>query len=279
MNYIDFKIPTALEEARALMKQLGPAAMPVAGSTLHVFLRDETPKVAIDISRLGLNGIHKKNGVFDVGATTTVTDMGVFRGEGWVLNRIADAFVTQPIRNMATLGGSIVRVFPWSDWPVAMLALDAEMVITGDTGRVMSATDFFASQPFHHFQPGDLLTLIRVPALTAGQGFGYHKERRSTTDFSRCTVAARLTLEGDRITDARVAIGAAVPMPIRVQATEQALIGKKPGSALFEQAAQAGLDGPRWKGLHGISDEYARHLAGVLMADVLQRAHEEAKGQ
>lgn len=278
MNYIDFKSPTRLDEARTLLKELGGTASPVAGSTLHVFLRDESPKVAVDILRLGLNEIRLVNGVYHIGATITVTDMLEHRQRGWVLDRVAAEFVTQPIRNMATLGGSIVRVFPWSDWPIAMLALNAEMVITGDEERVLNADTFFESQPFHHFHPGDLLTSVRVRALTEGQGFAYHKERRTTTDFSRCTVAAWIALDAGKIADVRIAIGAAVPIPCRMRAAEDALRGVKPGRDAFEKAVQTGIDTLRWKGLHGITDAYARHLASVLTVDVLNQAHQEAKG-
>lgn len=279
MNYVDFKIPTSLAEARAILTELGDQAMPVAGSTLHVFLRDESPKVGVDISRLGLGEITDAGDHYAIGATTTVADLHAFSAPGWVLNRVAEAFVTQPIRNMATVGGSVVRVFPWSDWPIPLLALDAEFVITGDQERVMPAKDFFARQPFHHLQPGDILTSVHVPKMPANAGFGYFKERRTTTDFSRCTVAAYVSIEEDTLADARIAIGAAVPMPIRMGAVEEALKGAKPSAAQIETAVLNGLEGVRWKGLHGISDDYARHLTTVRMVDALQAACDEATAQ
>lgn len=279
MNYIDFKTPTRLDEARALLKELGDTAMPVAGSTLHVFLKDESPKVAVDIARLGLNTIRAENGVFHVGATATVTDLMEYQHDGWVLDQIAAQFVTQPIRNVATVGGSVVRVFPWSDIPVALLALNAEMVVTGDEERILDAPTFFESQPFHLLQPGELVTSVRVPALADEQGFAYIKDRRTRADFSRCTVAAWLALQDGKIAGVRVALGAAVPMPCRMPAIEEALVGARPGPKKFEEAVQGGLDTARWKGLHGISDEYARHLASVLFVDVLNQAHQEARGE
>lgn len=278
MNYTDFRRPRSLSEARAWLQELGDEGQPVAGSTLHVFLRDEKPKVAVDLSALGLDTITAAEGAFDIGATTTVTDLYEYRQTGWVLDRMAAAFVTQPIRNMATIGGSIVRVFPWSDIPVALLALDAEMVIAGDTEKRMAATDFFATQPFHHLAPGDLLTRIRVPALRAGEGFGYHKERRTTTDFSRCTVAVGLRCTAQGTVDAvRIALGAAVPLARRLPAMETALTGKRPTEKNLRAAVDAGLDEPRWRGLHGISDEYARHLASIHIVDALQAAASEAQ--
>lgn len=279
MNYVDFKIPTTLAEARAILTELGDQAMPVAGSTLHVFLRDESPKVGVDISRLGLGQITDAGDHYAIGATTTVADLHAFNAPDWVLDRVAQAFVTQPIRNIATIGGSVVRVFPWSDWPIPLLALDAEFVISGDEERVMSAKDFFARQPFHHLQPGDILTSVRTPKQQPNQGFGYFKERRTTTDFSRCTVAAWVSIEEGLLADARIAIGAAVPMPIRMEAIESALRGVTPSAAKIEAAVRNGLEGVRWKGLHGISDDYALHLAAVRIVDALQSACDEATAQ
>ncbi len=279
MNYTDFKTPTRLDEARALLKELGDAAVPVAGSTLHVFLRDETPRIAVDITRLGLDGIRREEGNFEIGATTRVAELLEFRDDGWVLDRVADAFVSQTVRNAATVGGSIVRTFPWSDFPVALLVLNASMIITGDSDRVVDADTYFASQPFHHFQPGDLLTAIRVPPLVAGEGFGYHKERRTGSDFSRLTLAARLDVREGRVGGLRIAAGSGVPLPTRLTAVEKALVGARPGPKKFAEAAEAGLEEVRWRGSAGLSDDYIRHLASVRIVDVLTQAYEEAKGE
>ena len=99
----------------------------------------------MDITRLGLHGIREESGTFRIGATTRIAALQKHHEAGWVLDRVAMHLASQQIRNMSTLGGNIARVFPWADFPVALLALGAEMVIAGDGGeRVVGADEFFA---------------------------------------------------------------------------------------------------------------------------------------
>jgi hypothetical protein len=72
---------------------------------------------------------------------------------------------------MSTLGGNIVRVFAWADFPVALLALGATMIIQGDEARRVAADEFFNGQPVRLLKTGDLLVGVQIPALSAGPGF------------------------------------------------------------------------------------------------------------
>ena len=103
------------------------------GTSLH-FL-GVTEKTAVDLSHLGLSGIKKKGGTFLIGATTSLGELMNYQGPGWVLDQVALHTSTQQIRNISTLGGNIVRVFPWNDFPVALLALDATLCIEGSQGE------------------------------------------------------------------------------------------------------------------------------------------------
>ncbi len=267
----DFVTPAGLAEARGLLKRLGDGGMPVAGASSLMFLRHKEPKVAVDLSRCGLSGIRREGGAYAVGAMTTIDDLRRRRETGWVLDRVAESFVTQQVRNVSTLGGNIVRVFAWADFPVALLALDAVMTVRGEAPRDYGADEFFAGQPTRLLAAGDLLVGVRVPALQAGWGFGYRKTRRVASDFSQATAAAVIALDGRTIASARVALGAAVPMPARLKEVEAALIGKPAGDELFRSAS--GLVAARsWRGVAGFSPDYIQHVARVAVADALNQA-------
>ena len=271
----DFVIPTSLDEARAELKRLGPEGVPLAGASSLLFLKHKEPKVAVDLSRAGLAGICADAGTFVIGAMTTITSLRDYRAEGWVLDRVAECFVTQQIRNHSTLGGNIVRVFAWADFPVALLALDATMLIRGDEERRVGAVEFFSGQPVRLLKAGDLLIGIQVPARTAGQGFGYHKQTRVSADFSQGTAAAWLEVAGGKIKAARVALGAAVTFPCRLAAVEQALIGQKGSEKLFREASTL-LGERNWRTVAGFAPDYIKHIGEVAVADALLRALQEA---
>lgn len=273
----DFVAPSNLAEARAELVRLGPEGMALAGATSLLFLRHKEPKVAVDLSRLGLSGVVREGGIFRIGAMSSISDVREHRGAGWVLDRVAQRVVTQQIRNQSTLGGNIVRVFAWADFPVALLALGATLVIQGEEVRRVGADEYFSGQPTRLFKTGDLLTQVTVPALTAGQGFGYHKQKRVSADFSQGTAAALLEVEGGKIKFARIALGAATTFPCRLAEVEQAVVGKKGGEKLFREAALQ-LGSRTWRTVAGFAPDYIKHIGEVAVADALAQAWIEATG-
>ncbi|HMO51192.1 MAG TPA: FAD binding domain-containing protein [Kiritimatiellia bacterium] len=278
MKLIRYHRPTTLEEARRLLKELGPSGLPLAGATSHAFMKGDDEKTAVDLAWLGYDRIATIDGGFTVGANTRIADLQQYHAPGWVLDRVALRFVNQPIRNMTTIGGNIARVFPWNDFPVVLLALGADMIVTGEVEAVHPADTYFKGQPARLFQPGDLLTEIRVPAIVPGVGFGYHKETVVNMAFSALTLAVRLTLDKRMIADVRIAAGAGIPLPARLTAIEQALMGRPISTETIQQALDAQVDAVTWKGGDGFSDAYVRQLARVHLEDVLIEAWQAAKG-
>jgi carbon-monoxide dehydrogenase medium subunit len=278
MKLTESILPKDLKSAQSALKKLGEKGFAIAGATSLHFL-SVTEKTAVDLSHLGLSGIKKKGSTFFIGATTSLDDLIRYQGPGWVLGQVALHTSTQQIRNISTLGGNIVRVFPWNDFPVALLALDAVMYVEGSKEKIYPADDYFDGQPFRLFKAGHLLTQIEVPVLKKGQGFGYHKEVRLHAGFSLMTVAAVVTVKAGRIKDVRVAAGAGIALPARLSLVEAALVGQSVDSPLLQQAVASGTAKLSWKGKEGMSDDYAAHLGRVVLVDVLSAALQQAKGE
>lgn len=272
MKLADFRIPRRLDEAQAILRELGAGGFPLAGATSLGFMPGKDPKTAVDILRLGLGGIRRENGLFLIGATTRVAEIQKHHEPGWVLDGVAVRLATQPIRNMSTLGGNIARVFPWADFPVALLALGAQVVVTGDTARAVPADEFFASQPAARLQHGELVTEIRLRPLGAGEGFGYRKEVLTAADFSRATAAVWIRAEGSSIAEARVALGAAVAFPARLPDVEAALRGRRLAEKPETLVPGAALEQLKIRAAQGESADYAAQQALVALRDAVAEA-------
>jgi aerobic carbon-monoxide dehydrogenase medium subunit len=273
MKLVDFRIPKSLDETRSVLKQLGAGAVALAGGTSFVFTPGPDEKVGVDITRLGLDGIRRENGAFRIGATTRVAAVQKYWEDGWVLNGVARHLSSQQIRNMSTLGGNIVRVFPWADFPVALLALGAEMVIAGDGGeRVVGVDEFFTGQPARLLKPGELLVEVRVRHLPPRTGFGYRKDTRTALGFSSMTAAAVIEADGPKVKSACVTLGAGIPFPARLRAVETYIAGERASPQLFAAATRKAAVGLRVRSAPGISDEFTVHLATVAVGDVLAEA-------
>ncbi len=139
-----------------------------------------------------------------------------------------------------------------SDPATALLALDASVVIAGANGsRTMPLSELFALPEENRrrettLADGEVITAIELPASAPGTASSYLKAmERKVWAFALAGVAARLTVENDRVADARLVLGGVAPIPWRVPEAEQALIGETPGAEAFSKAAEIALAGAR----------------------------------
>ena len=278
MKIVDFVKPETIDEVFSHLNQLGPNAVIIAGGTSFQFVTGETEKTAIDITSLDLKGIKVNADSFCVGALTKISEIQSFSNDGWVLSKVAKRLSTQQIRNMSTLGGNIAQVFPWSDFPTVLLAINAKINTVSSEGiKIYDAVDFFKQQPSQILNNKALITKICIPKISGSSGFGYHKEVRTSGAFSTLTVAGFITCNNNIITDIKLAASAAIGFPTRLTAIENALKGQNADISLITEIIAPLVADIRCKGKEGASDEYAANLAKTIILDVLNEAISEVK--
>jgi xanthine dehydrogenase YagS FAD-binding subunit len=137
-----------------------------------------------------------------------------------------------------------------SDTAPALIALDAKFVIATSNGeRVVDAEDYFIGPDIditrlHILQPGDLLTVIRIPSTWAGAKFYFEKIRdRNVWDFPLLNVASAMTLSGGRINQIRIAVNAAAARPLRLKEVENAVRGMPPNASTGQMAGELAVQG------------------------------------
>jgi xanthine dehydrogenase YagS FAD-binding subunit len=89
----------------------------------------------------------------------------------------------------------------------------------------------------------ELLTSLRLPATDGGHSVYLKAMDRKAWAFALVAIAARLRLDGARVTDARVVLAGVAPVPWRAPGAERALIGAEMTAAVRERAAAAALAG------------------------------------
>ena len=149
-------------------------------------------------------------------------------------------------RYNAILGASddCVTTHP-SDLAVALAALDATVVTLGPQGARRIPIDELHRLPGDRpeqdttLEHGELITAVEIPAEGVSPCSTYVKVRdRASYAFALVSVAAALSLDGDRVRDVRVAWGGVAHKPWRAQRLEHALIGADFG----EDAVRAAVD-------------------------------------
>ncbi len=172
---------------------------------------------------------------------------------------------------MAVLGWSdaCIATNP-SDFCVPLAALDAVVEVEGPDGRREIAFADFHRLPGDTpdretaLVPGEIVLALRLPAAAAlfRDNARYVKLRERTSyAFALVSAAAALRLDGGRIVEARLALGAVAAKPWRVPAAEELMAGQAPGAELFARAASVAMEGAMASGANGHKIELARRIA------------------
>ncbi len=170
-----------------------------------------------------------------------------------------------------------------SDMCVALAALEAHVHVAGPSGeRAIAFADFHrlpgdTPQRDSNLQPDEIIVAIELPARGFAANHSYLKIRdRLSYAFALVSVAAALELDGDRIKDARLALGGVAHKPWRDPAAEAALSGKTADHATFEHAADLLLRGAKGFAHNGFKIDLARR---AIVRALTQAAHGTPQSQ
>jgi xanthine dehydrogenase YagS FAD-binding subunit len=148
-------------------------------------------------------------------------------------------------RNHAILGTSkaCIATHP-SDMCIALAALEAKVHAIGPQGARVIAFEDFHRLPGNtperdtNLHTDEIITAIELPAQGFAKNYSYLKIRdRLSYAFALVSVAAALDLDGDTISQARLALGGVAHKPWRNMAAEAALHGQRANETSFMQAA------------------------------------------
>ncbi len=144
-------------------------------------------------------------------------------------------------RATGTVGGNVMNASPAMETGGPLLCFGATVTLTSPEGsRDVPLDDLWTGPGRSSALPGELLTAITVPAVAPGTGSAYVRlEYRRQMEIAVVGVTAVVTLEGGRVTDARVAITALAPTIRRVPGAEAELVGSDGGRAAAASAAAA----------------------------------------
>ncbi len=268
-----------MEHALALLEQLGPEARVLAGghSLLPMMkLRLASPLHVIDIDPLAgdLGYVREREGEVRIGAMTrhrALLESDLLAGRLAIFTDAERVIADPVVRNRGTIGGALCQADPSEDLSAVCAAVRAELVIRSSTGeRAVDMQEFHKGPYETAVGPAEMLVEVRVP-LRARSGSAYAKVDRRVGDWAVVAAGASLTLDGDAIAEAGIAL-AAVGGEITSAEAERALVGEPPSDELFARAAALAAAACDPVTDQRGSAEYKRHVAGVLVERVLKRA-------
>lgn len=268
----EYFAPKNVDKALQLLDKYGDDCKILAGghSLIPVMkLRLAAPAVVVDLGKIKkLDYIKVDNGVIAIGAMTThatIASSPKIKKNCPLLRKCAEQIGDQQVRNRGTLGGSVVHADPAADWPAAMLALNAEIVLRSSSGeRVVKAADFFVDMLTTDVKPGELVTEIRIAVPAQPKAGAYVKAPQAASGFAVVGVAAQLIMNEGRCSEVSIGVTGLAPKAYRAASVENALRGQPLDEATIN-AAIAKADAEASDAMEDIhaSGEYRRHLARV----------------
>jgi xanthine dehydrogenase YagS FAD-binding subunit len=149
--------------------------------------------------------------------------------------------------NAIIAGGPSYIVHP-SDLAPALIALGARVKIHAPRGeREMALEDFFVhpEERLNHetvLRPNEVLTEVFVPRPNKNTRTTYLKfKEKGSMDWALSAVAAALTMDGQKIKDARIVLGGVAPIPWVVSAAPSILSGNRVDEVVLDQLAEASV--------------------------------------
>ena len=238
---VDYRRAPSLADAVEALGSAETAAVLAGGTDLMNDLRLglASPDLVVDV-----NGLPELT-TFAVGDETVFgagTTMAALRRSAEVrerypaLTEAAALLGGRQMQAVATIGGNLCHASPAAETATPLLVHDAVAVIAGQDGeRTVPLTEFFVRPRVTCLRRGELLVAVRLPA--AGNSAYRRLELRRSVDIAVVSASVRVELTDDTITAARVAVGAVAPVPMRVPAAEEALVGAAAGDVAAVRAA------------------------------------------
>jgi carbon-monoxide dehydrogenase medium subunit len=283
----EYFAPKTLKEALTLIDKYQDDCKVIGGGqSLLILMRQGlvAPKYLVSIKGLAeLSYIKDTKEGLKIGALTThrtIEKSPVIKKKSGVLAEMERRLASIQTRNWGTIGGNLCHGDPAGDPAPVLIALKATLTTTSLKGeRNMPVEDFSLDYFETALQPGELLTEIQVPLPSPRSGTAYTKFNIIESDLATVGVAVSVTLgAGDGVCqDARIALGASAPAPMRAKKAEAVLKGKKITDALLKEAGEAASAEAEPISDIQASEEYRRELVKILVRRVAKEALARAK--
>jgi carbon-monoxide dehydrogenase medium subunit len=243
MKDVKYFAPTAIDEAVKLLAKYGDRATVLAGGTdlvPRINYYELKPDVLLHIGGLSLDYIKEEKGKLVIGAATSTAKLASDALVAEKANALAEGAKLSgsvATRNAATIGGNLANASPAADLATPLLVMDAELHLTGAGGkRTVAIQDFFTGSGETVLEPDELVIEIHVPPIK-GKTVFLKLGRRKAMTLSVVNVAVHLHMAEKKCNEARIALGAMAPTPVRCLKAEEMLKDKALDATLIADCA------------------------------------------
>jgi carbon-monoxide dehydrogenase medium subunit len=280
----EYHAPASIQEALECLCQCAGKAKVLAGGTdllISMKKREQVPEHLINLKGIkGLNAIRydEKQGLA-IGGLATVGDIErsqIVKEKFTALWDAVNVMAAPQVRNLGTIGGNLCSAVPSADTAPPLITLGASVRLFGTNGERSVPVEFFFKGPGESVLKADeILVEVLVPNPPENSGGAYFKlMRRNAMDLALVGAAVFLRINKDKkvCQEARIALGAVAPTPMRAPKAEQVLLGRAVNEETAKEAGNtARLEAKPISDIRA-SEAYRRDMVGVLTKRAIMAA-------
>ena len=282
----DYVRASSWAEASDQLEQLGEDAHVIAGGQSLVpmmMLRMAAPTALIDVGSACERTIELRDGTLQLSALVRHVDL-----EHSDAVAVSCPMLTEAVRHIGnvrvrqrgTIGGSLAHAEATSELACVALAHQGSVQVLGPAGeRTVQAEDLAITHLMTTLDHAEVITGVRLQALTARQGSCFLEMARRAGDFAMVEVAAIVGLDGEgRCASARLVVGAVGDKAVDMSQAAQELIGGELTPAATDQVGRAVADDVEIGPSSHAGVDYRREMVAVLTGRALREAARRAGG-
>lgn len=278
--------PASIDEALALLDELGPQARLLAGGQSlgpMLNLRLARPGHVIDLNDLTeFSYVRESGDAVEVGGLTRhyqLAESAYLLAHCPILTQAARTIGHYAIRQRGTLGGSLANADPAAQLALVAVALDARITLVRRGGRrEIAASDFFHAAMTTALEPQEMLLSVRFPKFKTGEASAFRMFNRRHGDFAVVAVAATVAVLDGQVQRLRLAVGGVAPAPLRLDAVTCQFEGRRPDAQWARELAAAVAQAVQPEEDQRVPSSYRRELAHSLSLRTLTRTLEKLEG-
>ncbi len=275
--------PTTIVEAAKLQATLEDARILAGGTFLLNSLKlmkrkgSKTPAHVISLRKIKeLKNIRIENNTLLIGAMTIVNDLydsPLLTHNTAILRSVCKNISTNPIRNMATVGGNLTCRYTWTEFGSVMVALEANMHFIDQDGQkeIVSAENFFTNAA----KSDKIFSHVSIK-IDNSASVAYQRVKKSANvDIPLLAVCVKTNLVEKKFTNTRVTVNSGSAFAQRDQKLE---------NFLDTQTAHPGLEIEALDHLESEiydkrSDDYKKHIFRISLKNAIKEIYDQTHHQ
>ena len=286
LNRFEYHEPDSIQEAADILYRYGDEAKIIAGG-IDLLPKMRTGSISANclvsirnITDLSYFRYDDVSGL-EFGAMTTLQFLDTsseLKEEYPAIREAIHQITSVQSKYMGTAVGNLCVATPGSDVAPALMAYGAELLIAGPEGtRREELCVFYPGKNKTTLKRGEFVTGVCIPAHEKRTGAAFINRVRTHADIAKITLTVVVTLEGDICKEARIALGAVAPTPVRAKKAEGMLIGHVASDELAREASRAVVESMNPSSGLRSTKEYRTEVTPILAERALHKAFESAR--